>query len=403
VKHIYIFNSTARGTNYGIGTYIGQLINVLKNTEYKITIVCITYRDIDFDISTQGFVRYITIPAPVINVNCLNNDVFEKSIPFILYPYIIKGEINIFHLNYLGSEFLSNYLKLFYKGTIVSTVHYTDWSLSLMGDRNKLNRILKRVQKSDNTSNNIIRTLEKEREFLNACDKIISISQHSNRDLVKYHKVDENKLFLINNALSIPNIYNAEKKLSIREKYFINSNEIVLFFVGRLDTIKGVEILINSFKYIIKKYSNALLIVAGEGSFEKYIVESLPIWSKIIFTGFLSKNNLQELYNIADIGIIPSLHEEFGFVAIEMMSYKIPIIVNDTYGLSEIVDDGINGIKVSINSRKKSSEDLVDKISYLIDNPEIRKKIGINARKKVKSKYSINNFRKKLLALYDSL
>ena len=183
----------------------------------------------------------------------------------------------------------------------------------------------------------------------------------------------------------------------------IAPNEIILVFVGRLDIVKGIDILIKSVKHIIEKHPNLRLIVAGDGDFSKYLSVSSPIWTKITFTGFLSKKNLQELYMIADIGIIPSLHEEFGYVAIEMMSYKISIIANDTTGLSEIIDDGINGFKVHINNHRTTWKELVDRINYLIENPNIRKIIGENALNKFKSHYNIRLFKKQMLALYNSL
>jgi glycosyltransferase involved in cell wall biosynthesis len=59
---------------------------------------------------------------------------------------------------------------------------------------------------------------------------------------------------------------------------------------------------------------------------------------KITFAGLLEKNELYELYHIADIGIAPSLFELFGYVAVEMMIHKLPIVVTATSGQNEVVD-----------------------------------------------------------------
>ena len=404
MRHIYIFNSLVRGTNYGVGTYIKQLVDILKHTEYNVTIVNIIYKDIEFDISRKDSIRYISVPAPVINKNELSNEGFEKSIPFILYPYINKSEQNIFHLNYMGYKYIAKYLRSFIGGSIILTVHYTDWSFSLLGNRYKLLRMQKKeAEKLDLQSRTILKNLTQEKELLDICDKIVAISQHSYRDLTKIHKVNKKKIILINNALKDSYTENREKKLEIRKKMQIPPDEIVLVFVGRLDVVKGIDILINSFKHVIEKHPNARLIIAGDGDFNKYLSISSPVWTRITFTGFLSKKDLHTLYNIADIGVIPSLHEEFGYVAVEMMIHKIPIIANNTTGLSEIIDDNVNGLKVSISSHKKTWKELADKINYLIENPNIRKMVGENARDKFKTHYNIKLFKMRMLALYNSL
>jgi len=404
MRHIYIFNSSVRGTNYGVGTYIEQLINILNHTEYNITIVNIIFEDIEFNVSEKKTIRYISVPAPVIKKSDLSYEAFEKSIPFILYPYTNKNEKNIFHLNYMGTRSLTESLRLFIGGSIILTVHYTDWSFSLLGNRSKLQRILRNKEKGlDKQSQTILKNLTQEKEMIDLCDKIVSISQHSYHNLIKIHKANKNKIFLINNALKSSYCVSEEKKSAIRKKLRIDCDDIVLVFAGRLDLVKGIDILINSFKYIIEKHPNTHLFISGEGNFDKWLSNSAPVWTKISFTGFLSRNKLQELYNIADIGIVPSLHEEFGYVAVEMMSCEIPIVVNDTTGLSEIIDDNINGFKVSVNSQKKSWEVLVDKINYLIENKDVRIRIGKNARHKFKTHYNIKLFKKRMLALYDSL
>ncbi|WP_308595978.1 TIGR04157 family glycosyltransferase [uncultured Parabacteroides sp.] len=405
MKHVYIFNSSARGAYYGIGTYIKQLVDVLRRTAYNVTVVNIIYQDIEFDICLKDSIRYISIPAPIIPKKRLNNEGFEKSIPFILYPYVDPNEQNIFHLNYMGDKYLAQYLRSLFTGcSIILTVHYTDWSLSLSGNRSQLRQILRKEGKElDLRSQTILSNLAQEKELLAICDKVVAISRHSYRDLIQIHKVDKRKITLINNALKRSRITSDEKREKTRKKLLIAPNEIILLFVGRLDIVKGLDLLINTVKHLIKRYPDLRLIVVGEGDFSKYLSASSPLWTQITFTGFLSPKSLQELYTIADIGIIPSLHEEFGYVAIEMMNHKIPIIANNTTGLSELIDDGINGFKVHIHSRQTTCKELVDKIIYLIENPDIRKNIGEKARNKLNSHYNIRFFEKQMLALYNSL
>ena len=80
------------------------------------------------------------------------------------------------------------------------------------------------------------------------------------------------------------------------------------------------------------------------------------------------------MYSIATLGVVPSLHEEFGFVCLEMIMFGLPVIVNNTTGLCEIIEDNIDGMYADIKSTKvvQSVDDLAKKILYLIDNSHDR-------------------------------
>ena len=175
-------------------------------------------------------------------------------------------------------------------------------------------------------------------------------------------------------------------------------------FAGRLDEVKGIVFLIQAFRKVLETYKNARLLIAGDGSFNRWMKEAKDIWSQVIFTGRIEKEVLYELYHIADMGIVCSLHEEFGFVAIEMMMNQLPVIVSDTGGLSEIVENGISGLKVPVMNDSKQQVIDVDALSakmiQLIEQPDYAKVLAVNARKRFLEKYDLTIFRQKILNLY---
>ena len=149
---------------------------------------------------------------------------------------------------------------------------------------------------------------------------------------------------------------------------------------------------------------NTLLFIAGEGQISNYLLEADRYWSRITFTGMLDKKKLYELYSIANIGIVSSLYEEFGFVAIEMMMYKLPIIVTDTSGLSEIVEDGVSGFKIPIQNIKGKrgfdSKKMAQKIILLLNRKDLASEIAENGRRRFLDKYELSVFNKKMKDLY---
>lgn len=198
-----------------------------------------------------------------------------------------------------------------------------------------------------------------------------------------------------------------EKKSSLKEKWWIPENIKIILFVGRLDEVKGISPLISAFKSLLKTNPNTHLILAGDGDYTRWLKESENYWTKITFTGRLDKKKILELYQIADIGVVSSIHEEFGLVALEMMMNKIPVIAGDTGGLSEIFDNNITGIKIPIitikEKRKISIKLFSSKMKLLLDDILLSAKIAENGRNEFLDKYEITSYKIKMLALYKNL
>ena len=142
------------------------------------------------------------------------------------------------------------------------------------------------------------------------------------------------------------------------------------------------------------------MLIVGDGKYFQS-VES----KHITFMGFVNESDLNELYRIADMGIILSLYEEFGYVAIEMMMHKLPIIATDTTGLSEIIENNITGVKIPVKY-KKTGEPFVDtnyvaeKMVQLIKDDDNRLFLASNARRVYKQKFSDHLFMMKMKNVY---
>ena len=134
--------------------------------------------------------------------------------------------------------------------------------------------------------------------------------------------------------------------------------------------------------------------------------EAKDIFAKITFTGLLGKSELSELFQIADIGVMPSLYEPFGYVAVEMMMHKLPVIATATSGLDEIIDNAC-GLKVQLSTLSNSVEIdttlLAEKIIYLLKHPAKAKEMGSNGRERYLKEYSSDVFRRNMLNFYQSL
>ncbi|WP_148372097.1 TIGR04157 family glycosyltransferase [Bacteroides bouchesdurhonensis] len=406
-KKVYIFNTNSRAAIYGIGTYIAQLIDCLKEEEIEFGLIYIHAAGEEVTVTEEEGYQLISIP----NTNSCNSrgrEYYTRNIVYLLKEFIPveKGVEYIFHLNFMNNPALVSNLRKMFKCKVILVAHYSNWSFTLLGDNLKLQQILKKKPKKRNYSEqNIVKDIKEDAKMITKCDKLVCIARHSMESFISTCQIDTKKILLINNALKdcyIP--VDEEQRRMLKHKYYIQEGVPLLIFAGRLDEVKGITFLIQAFRKVLETYKNARLLIAGDGSFNRWLKEAKDIWSQITFTGRLEKDILYELYHIADMGIVSSLHEEFGFVAIEMMMNKLPIIVSDTGGLSEIVENGISGLKIPVMNDGKQQvidvEALSTKMMQLIEQPDYAKILAENARKRFLKKYDLTIFREKMLSLY---
>lgn len=152
-----------------------------------------------------------------------------------------------------------------------------------------------------------------------------------------------------------------------REDSFQHSQPYFLF-VGRLEKIKGVQNLIPVFR----KYTKCDLLIAGDGDYEPTLRKLAGDTQNIRFLGRLSHKELQSLYRNALAVIIPSIcYEVFGMTLIEAFAMRIPVIVNNSGALPEIVKQSGGGF---IYNNEDELREYMEKIS---SNPDLRQTLGV--------------------------
>lgn len=407
MKQLFIVSNNSTGSKYGVGTYIRQLINCFDTTQWDVNMLELYSSEAkEPSIIKENNITYFKIP----NYNQWNNKMDYSEVEKFYYNAIfqfiaphIKPKDAYFHFNFMQGHELASLLKNKSEVKIILTVHYMDWSFDLLGDKNRLKEI---IQNPQSDQDKIIKLrFEKEKTFVQEyADYIIAIARHSYQTLETLYEIPTSRLFFIPNALEDSlTEYNATKKKALRKKFGFKPSEKLILFAGRLDSVKGVSELINSFLQINKEAPDTRLVIAGSGDFNKYFEAANPKWSKITFTGFVEKKDLRELYSVADIGVVPSLHEEFGYVALEMMMHKLPIIVSNSTGLKEIARNGQYAYTVDINDKIDKDENLKNAILHLLNNEHIRTKYKQEGRLRYENEYSLPIFSKRINQLYASI
>ncbi len=213
--------------------------------------------------------------------------------------------------------------------------------------------------------------------------QIIPNSLWTRKELLKlFGKELSSHVTMIPGGVDI-NEFNPKLDCSDVDKLFNTTKKKVVAYAGRLTRKKGVQYLIEAARNIF-----AEVIIIGDGP-EKRILERMARsyrLTNVHFAGYFSVDSiLKKLICRADILVSPSIWEEpLGLVLLEAMACETPVVVTRTGGVSLIVKDGVNGYFVN----PKNANEIAEKVNELLADDEARKRMGINARRSVKEKFS---------------
>lgn len=235
---------------------------------------------------------------------------------------------------------------------------------------------------------------------LNNCDTVIVVSDHLKKKLIStgiYRK----KIKILRNAINL-NRFKPIRNYEIRERYKITNQEILILFVGYLDTFKGVFELVEAFHKLNNKYFNLKLMFVGVGPKSSDLINKtakLGLQDKILFVGNISHEYIHEYYQAADIVVLPSYGEGGGppLSILEAMACGIPVIGSNVGGIPEGIHHSVNGLITS----PKNINDLAKKIEILVTNHDLRKQFGKESLRIIKIKsLDINTKINKLVKFY---
>ena len=337
---LFIFKSSSRGMQYGIGTYINELTcSLQRNHDLMICLVSYNNSSVkEFTVNeiSGRFIR-IDIPSPALKTSQVKDSdrKYAAAVVKLLSSFIPDSDV-IFQLNYIDDLQIGRLLKEKYNHPIISVVHFAQYQQLFNANKNKLDGL-----NIDNPSDNIEFTLFTEKELYRISDHIVSVTGYMKDFLVHYYKTDPEKISVISNGLEILEFERVsdDEKSRIRRELGFKKDDIICLFSGRIDQCKGVGFLLPAFEEACRKADNLKLVLLGQGSLHEFQSEVKSAYAKIIYTGFLPKDRLKMFYQVADMGIIPSVYDHCPYTALEMIAAGIPLIMSRIDGLKEILDD----------------------------------------------------------------
>lgn len=368
----------------GMNTYVLELSKALAETGYIIDIYtrCVDKNSPKIvQVLTNLRVIHLIAGNPV---SIPKKDLFEHIPEFLtnLYDFMEQEKISydIISAHYFLSGQIGFKLKKRIKVPLIVTFH----TLALMKNL---------VTRNEDEKEGLQR-IKTELLLTKQADKIIATSGSDLEYIHTLYNCPLKKIALLSPGVNL-RLFRPINQIKAKKFIKANVNQKLILFVGRIDPVKGIDVLLYTIKILVQKHSYpaiALWIVGGdnidyrkEWSKElKYLEEIrqlLGITAYVKFIGKQVREKLPYYYNAAEIVLMPSQYESFGQAALEAMACGTPIIITDTTGVSGLLDKEHNALLISANN----PIGLAKKIRHLLTDTNEYKKMSHEVFKKVQN------------------
>jgi spore coat protein SA len=234
------------------------------------------------------------------------------------------------------------------------------------------------------------------RRALGKVDQVICVSDYIRRSALRYFPEYADRFHVIFNATDTSSFkpYGQVARDRLKEVLIFEEGCQYLLYVGRLNPVKGVDVLIRAFLEINQRMPHTRLIITGSSFFggaaktvyeQQLVALAQPVSDKIVFTGFLSHEKLKFLYSSVDLIVVPSVWQDpCPLVVLEAMASGTCLIASSVGGVPEVVDDKMTGLLVEPASELALTEAVISVLS----NNNFKQNMEHEARSKIIAGYT---------------
>jgi glycogen synthase len=257
-----------------------------------------------------------------------------------------------------------------------------------------------------------------ERKAMEMADAVIAVSENAKKDILKFYKVDPQKIHVIYNGIDLDEYRPVTTPEILRSKG-VDPAKPYLLFVGRITRQKGIIHLVNAIRYMDRDFQ--IVLCAGAPDTPKIADEMrsqiLAIQRErkdvVWIQEMLDAPTKVALYSQAAVFCCPSIYEPFGIINLEAMACEVPVVASAVGGIKEVVVEGETGLLVSVGrqdpqtfaprSPERFERNLARTINKLMKDKALRFRMGKAGRKRAVEMFSWTTIARKTLALYRSL
>ncbi len=408
MKKIFIVDEHQSSKQNGVGTYIRNLFNCFEHSGHEVNLLSFNADEKEFMIDKPAYYTEYHIPV------CAKGDFLSNgalSLP-ILRLYIDDSEANVFFVCHTPCiTFLRMLQSLFPKSERIFVIHDQGWTSPLLGNKEELYKIMG-TNKLPSAPKELIDKYRFVRKYTRTemamyknVHRVICLCQGTKNLLTDLYHVPENKVTVIPNGIeAVVHHLSESEKLQTRERLGITQDEIVLLYAGRISEAKGVVELLKAFETLWHENHKLHLVIAGQmfnlNDYVKYTPDSC---THITYTGLIGKERLNEWYEIADVGLLPSYTEQCSYTGMELMARGKLIVATDGNNLLDMFTSDMALLahiditnKTAMNFEKQLARQLAHALAL---DYGMRQELCRRARERCQKEYSINAWKEKYIRL----
>jgi glycosyltransferase involved in cell wall biosynthesis len=214
-----------------------------------------------------------------------------------------------------------------------------------------------------------------ERAGLMAADRVVAVSHLTSRTVVERYGVPQEKVVVVHNAVAR---HDVERHYVVPPRI---RHEKRVLFLGRVTFQKGPEYFMEAARLVLKRLPNVRFFMAGSGDMLSKLIRragQLRIGSRFHFAGFLRGEEVDRMFALSDLYVMPSVSEPFGITPLEAILYDVPVLLSRQSGVSEV-------LKNALKADFWDTRDMADKICAVLRYPCLAAELVKNCRQELRS------------------
>ncbi len=246
--------------------------------------------------------------------------------------------------------------------------------------------------------------IEAETWIARHADRVVVASRDEQQSLVRLYGADADRIAVVPCGVNL-DLFQPIVKEDARRELGLHDDDRILLFVGRVEPLKGIDILLGAAAQLEGDSDCYVLVIGGDSSAGhgemahlRDLASELGISERVNFLGAVDHEKLPMFYSAADVCVMPSFHESFGLVALEAMACGTPVVASRVGGLTATVRDSETGYLIPW----RCPEPFAERLELLLGNEELRRAFGETARAEVE-RFRWGNVAEAVLAIYREL
>ncbi len=327
---------------------------------------------------------------------------------FLHYKEKHKLEYSVIHGHYYNGGWVAGHIKKMLRVPMVQTFHTLGYIR---------HRALQKFVKEDlEMTPSLEERIMAEKEAMKAADKIIATNPSEKQNIVRYYDFGlKDKIATLPCGVNFQKFKKIKKEKARVDRNFSPDEKIILY-IGRIDPLKGIDVIIKSLPSVIKEFAKRgekvrFIVIGGKlgkrGNRDdiaeveklKQLAKDFNVDKHVVFRGKRSQEKLRYYYSGADVFVTTPYYETFGMTALEAMRCGVPVIASNVGGFPTIIEDEKDGLLFPAGDHKALSKKLI----RLLKNEKLQNTLIQNGEEKVRESFGWSKIASDMSDLYRDL